>query len=392
MSYTLRGRLETRLATTLVPFLVACTLASALREWWPLELVGVMIGVGLALDATVYHRLLAYQPGWAAVPLGAVELGLTMALVRRLDIGAPPAPALWFFVGSWLLAQVAIQALLPLLRLDYTDAGGELGRPGAALAAAAPAALSAVLGIAWLVQPPVVRLAAGVHEGPLLLDEAQTLVGEPGAVVRGGIRVEADGVTIRDVTVSGGAIGIEVRDSEGVVLDGVRVGGASLDGINARRSSLTIRDCEVDSPTVAGAQGIDISFAVTLAPSLVERCEVRGGSEGIVSHLARVRLRENRVSGTRLRGIAVTEMSMGAVERNVVEDAVGVGIFCGDYSRCEISENSVSGTRADPSGNPTRAGQGIVAHYWAVAELDDNQLDRGPATFINGRLADIQHP
>ena len=392
MAFTLRGRLETRLAAALLPFLAACVLALVLREWWPVELAAAMTAVGLVLDIVVYHRLLAYQPGWAALALGALELGLTVALVRRLEIEAPLWPAIWFFVASWLVAQLLVHAALPLLRLDYTDDGGELGRPGLALAVGAPVAAAAVLGVAWIAQPPVVRLAAGVHEGPLVLDEEQTLVGEPGAVVRGGIRIEADGVTIRDVTVFGGEIGIEVRDSEDVVLDGVTVGGATMDGISARRSSLTIRDCDIDSPSVAGAQGIDISFASTQPPSLVEHCEIRGGSEGIVSHLAHVMFRENRVSGTRLRGIAVTEMSMGAVERNVVEDAVGVGIFCGDYSRCEIAENSVSGTRRDPSGNPTRAGHGIVAHYWAIAELDDNQLDRGAATFINGQLADIQHP
>jgi nitrous oxidase accessory protein NosD len=392
VSFTLKGRLETRLAASLVPFLVACGLALGLREWWPLQLAAVMVGAGLALDATLYHRLLPYQAGWAALPLGALELGLTMLLVRRLELEAPFWPAVWFFAASWLVAQAVAHAALPLLRLDYTDEGGELGRPGLALSVAAPAALLAVLGVAWVAQPPVVRLAAGVHEGPLVLDEAQTLIGEPGAVVRGGIRVEADDVTIRDVTVFGGAIGIEVRDSEDVVLDRVRVGGATMDGINARRSSLTIRDCEIDSPTLSGTQGIDISFASTQPPSLVERCDVRGGNEGIVSHLAHVMFRENRVSGTLLRGIAVTEMSMGMVEHNVVQDALGVGIFCGDYSRCEIRENSVTGTRNDPSGNPTRAGHGIVAHYWAIAELDDNQLDRGPAAFINAQLADIQDP
>ena len=392
MPFTLRGRVETRLAAALLPFLAACLVALALSEWWPVELAATMIAVGLVLDATVYHRFLVYQPGWATLPLGALELVVVMLVVRRLGIDAPLWPAVWFFVASWLVAQLLVHAALPLLRLRYTDDGGELGRPGLALSAAAPAALAAVLGVAWLAQPPVVRLAAGVHEGPLVLDKKQTLVGAPGAVVRGGIRIEADGVTIRNVTVFGGEIGIEVRDSEDVVLDGVTVGGATMDGISARRSSLTIRDCRVDSPAVAGAQGIDISFASTLPPSLVERCVVRGGSEGIVSHLAHVMFRENRVSGTRLRGIAVTEMSMGAVERNVVQDAVGVGIFCGDYSRCEIAENSVTGTRSDPSGNPTRAGHGIVAHYWAIAELDDNQLDRGAATFINGQLADIQQP
>ena len=68
MSYTLRGRLESRLAAALLPFLAACGLAAILGDWWPLQLAAAMIGVGLALDSTVLHRLLPYQPGWAALP------------------------------------------------------------------------------------------------------------------------------------------------------------------------------------------------------------------------------------------------------------------------------------------------------------------------------------
>ena len=50
MSYTLRGRLETRLAAALLPFLVAAVLAPILHKWWPLELAGLMLAIGLALD------------------------------------------------------------------------------------------------------------------------------------------------------------------------------------------------------------------------------------------------------------------------------------------------------------------------------------------------------
>ena len=71
MSYTLRGRLETRLAAALLPFLVAAVLSPILHKWWPLELAGLMLGIGLALDAAVYHRLLPYQPGWAGAPARA---------------------------------------------------------------------------------------------------------------------------------------------------------------------------------------------------------------------------------------------------------------------------------------------------------------------------------
>ncbi len=386
MSYTLRGRIETRLAAALLPVLAAALLSPLLHKWWPLELAGLMLAIGLALDALVYHQLLPYQPGWAALPLGLAELAATMGAARLLELGAPLRPALALFATSWLLAQVLAHAGLPLLRLTWPEDGGELGRAGLGLSAAAPVALAAVLGVAWGVEPPTVRLAAGVHQGPLVLDHAQTLVGDPGTIVRGGIVVTADDVTLRDLTVQGGEYGIEVRDAESVELDGVVVEGAALDGINARQSELDIHDCEIRSLPGAATQGIDISFASRLPASIVEDCLVVGGSEGIVSHMANVMVRDNLVRSTELRGIAVTEMSMGHVEDNLVEDALGVGIFCGDYSHCSIEDNRVTGMRADPSGNPTRSGLGLVAHYGAIATVEGNTLERPPASFIGARI------
>lgn len=384
MSYTLRGRLESRLAAALLPFLVAVTLAPLLHAWWPIELVGLMTGIGVLLDVAVYHRRLPYQPGWAALPLGLLELGATMGLAFLLDLNAPLAPALALFAAAWLLAQLLGHAGLPLLRLTYSEDGGELGRAGRGLSALAVAAVLVVAGTAWSIRPPTIRLAAGVHEGPLVLDHPQRLVGEPGTVVRGGIVVTSDDVHVRDLTVFGGENGIEVRDSESVVLERVRIGGASMDGISARRSSVRISDCRIDTPRVAGAQGIDISFALAVPPSKVERCRVRGGAEGIVSHLATVVIRDNDVSRTSLRGIAVTEMSMGEVDENRVRDAVGVAIFCGDYSHCTITDNTVRGTTPDPSGNPTRNGFGILSYFGSVATVGGN--DTNAATFIDGRL------
>ena len=390
MSYTLRGRLESRLAAALLPFLVACVASIALGLWWPLELTGVMIGVGLALDAILYHRLLPYQPGWAALPLGLAELGVTIALVRLLGIEAPLEPALWFFAGSWLLAQLLAHAGLPLLRLTYAEDGGELGRSGLTLAAAAPLALAGVLGIAWLTLPPVVRLPAGTHEGPLVLDRPQRLVGDDGAIVRGGIVIRSDDVSVRNVTVLGGENGIDVDLADDIVLDGVRVLGSTMDGIHIRRSHVTIRDCAVASLASEYGQGIDISFSFDRDPSLVENCEIDGAWEGIVSHSSRLRLEDNTVRATTSRGIAVTEMSMGSVESNTVESARGVGIFCGDYSMCEIERNAVTGTRPDPTTHDAmRDGYAIQSHFYAHAEIEDNRLtdnthDHG--SFAEGRL------
>jgi hypothetical protein len=390
VSYTLRGRLETRLAAAVLPFLVAAILSPLLHKWWPLELVGLMTAIGLVLDTAVYHRLLPYQPGWAALPLGALELALTIGAARVLELNAPLYPALALFAGTWLLQQLLSHAALPLLRLTWTEDGGELGRPGVALTAAAPAALLLVLGTAWAVEPPTVILAAGVHQGPLVLDHAQTLVGRPGAVVRGGILITADDVTVRGLTVQGGEHGIEVDGAESVELEDVVVEGAELDGINVRRGQVEIRDCTIRSLPNAYVQGIDISFAFDLAPSLVERCTITGGLEGIVTHFARVLVRENRVSGTELRAITMTEMSMGTIEDNEVADALGVGIFCGDYSQCQIDDNSVSNVAPDRvSGDHTRQGVAIQAHFGAEAELDGNEVLRSPggvAAFVDATI------
>jgi parallel beta-helix repeat protein len=172
----------------------------------------------------------------------------------------------------------------------------------------------------------------------------------------------------------GGENGIEVDGAENVVLERVRVAGSQLDGIHVRRGQVTIRDCIVQ---LAGPyrQGIDISFAFDLGESIVEGCTIVGGQEGIVGNSARVMIRDNLVTKTTLRGISVNEMSMGSVEGNTVEDTLGVGIFCSDYSHCLISSNSIAHTRADrASGDGMRMGYAIVAHFRAKATLDENEL------------------
>ena len=390
MSYTLRGRIESRLAPVLFTLALALALAAAERSWWPLQLAALMAGVGLALDVLVYHPVLDYQPGWLALPLGAVELGLTMLVALGLGIGAPLAPAVALFAAGWLAAQVLGHAVLPLARLTYAQDGGELGRAGVVLAAAVVAVLSGAAGTAYAMRPPVVHLGAGVHRGPLVIDERETLVGESGAVVRGGIVVRASGVTIRNVAVVGGANGIEVDEARNVLLDGVFVSGAQLDGIHVRHSSVEIRNCNVDSGENPWGQGIDISFSYDLPPSMVKGCTITGGREGIVTHSVQAMLVGNHVRRTQLRGITVTEMSMGMVEHNDVHDALGIGIYCGDRSMCEIEHNVVSHTRADhASGDASRMGYAIEAWWESEADLKDNVLvgnPQGAGSFSSSRI------
>ncbi|HZT54028.1 MAG TPA: hypothetical protein VE995_06575, partial [Gaiellaceae bacterium] len=226
MSYTLRGRVESRLAALLPLLLGCCAATGVLHEWWPVELCALMAAVGLALDVELWHRLLPYQPAWAAVPLGLAELGGLMAIVAGAGLHVPLRPALVLFGAGWLVSFALAQAGFPLLRLGYAEEGGELGRAGVAAAAAVALTLAGAAATVVVRLPPVVHLRAGVHRGPLVIRRREILQGAPGAVVRGGIVVAHDDVQIRDVTVVGGTNGITVDGVRGTVLDGVTVEGA----------------------------------------------------------------------------------------------------------------------------------------------------------------------
>ena len=391
MSYTLRGRIESRLAALLPVVAAACVLTAVLHRWWPVQAVGLMAAVGLALDVLAYDRLLRYQPAWAALPFGAVELGVLLGLMRVLGVMAPLWQALALFGSGWLLAQIFGQAGFPLLRLGYAEEGGELGRVGLVAALAVVLALAGAGATAYAGRAPVVRLDAGVHRGPLVITRREILVGEPGAVVRGGIVVRANDVTIRNVAVVGGENGITVDSVHGTVLDGVSVSGAKLDGIHVRAAGIMIKNCNVDMHGNPLGQGIDIGYNMNMGMSMVEGCTVVGGMEGITTHSSMTDIVHDRVSGTEQQGISVTEMSMGTVMDSEVSGALGIGIYCNDRSMCMIEHNTVVGTRPDiASGNPTRRGFGILASFQSEADLRGNQIRSNPipmGAVINSQIA-----
>lgn len=379
MSYTLRGRAETRLAALLPVLLGACAFAAAVHRWWPVELVALMASVGLFLDLEVWHRLLPYQPGWATVPLGAAELGALTAIVYGFRLQVPLLPSLALFAAGWLVMVVLAQVGFPLLRLGYAEDGGELGRIGVVAAVGILLALAGSAATYVVRLPPVVHLSAGVHRGPIVITRREVLQGEPGAVVRGGIVVAHDGVRIENVTVVGGENGITVDGVRGTVLDGVTVQGARLDGIHVRLAGVVIRNCTIDMLGNRLGQAIDISFNMGLGTSMVEGCTVVGGQDGITTHSSATVIMGNRISRTTGKAISVDEMSMGMASRNTVRDALGVGLYCGDRSMCMFDHNTVLETRPDlRSGLRNRRGFGVLADFQSEADLWRNTLGSNP--------------
>jgi hypothetical protein len=366
-----------------VSILVAIvTLAVAYRLWRPEWrraapwAVGA-IGVGILIQS--YHAVehVAKLHQWFMNGHHSPTPGI---LGRGLQ---PPEPSSFSLIELHFILNTAVFICIVA---GYFGLGfGRRGWPLSRRLGTAPAAalvsllIAAPVAGAWATRTPTVVLPAGIHRGPLVIDEKQALVGEPGAVVRGGILITADGVTIRGITVEAGNHGIEVDGAKQVLLEDVHVRGAILDGINVRRGQVRIENCSVSDFRGEFGQGIDISFTADLPPSVIERCEVNGGQEGIYANSVNALIRENLVRGAGLRGITVTEMSMATVESNDVEGALGIGIFCSDYSHCEIHENAVRATRPDHSSSDgMRAGYAIVSHYWSHATLRDNEISDNP--------------
>ena len=130
MSYSLSGRIQSRLASSLATFFVALLLARYLDMVWPLQVAGLMLVVGLVLDCAVYHRTFSYQPGWTALPLGLAEFGIVYTIAYALSLRARPIQGIGLFALAWLLNQILTQAVFPRLSLSWPEDGGRFGLLG----------------------------------------------------------------------------------------------------------------------------------------------------------------------------------------------------------------------------------------------------------------------
>ena len=200
-------------------------------------------------------------------------------------------------------------------------------------------------------------LSAGVHAGPVTLDRALTLRGEPGAVLDGGhagsvVTVTAPGVTVRDLAIRGsgsdraamdagvnllkGATGAVVEDNTLLGnLHGVRIQGAP--------------DATVRGNTITGRTGRQSEagngVSVWNAPgALVEGNAIRLGRDGIFSNASKHDVfRGNRMEKTRF-AIHYMYTNDSVIEDNVsIDNTVGYAIMFSD--RLKISGNVSDGDR-----------------------------------------------
>ncbi len=129
MCPTTLGRIHTRVATlAFLPALLGLLLWATTARSDYLELLGILLLLGVALDVFVYSWAIKYQPPWMTFVLGLVELGLLYAIARALDIHLTALEAIGFYWTAWLLAIGTKIVLLPIVSLTYLESAGEFRR------------------------------------------------------------------------------------------------------------------------------------------------------------------------------------------------------------------------------------------------------------------------
>src|SRR5262245_636862 len=117
MCPTVIGRIETRVATLILPALLATLISLAHGdEGWSV-VIGRCLLLGVTLDVCVYQFVIRWQPPWLTGALAVYEFVLLYLIVKTLDPGQPgfgepdalPGTADWHPIFLyWLTWTIAI--------------------------------------------------------------------------------------------------------------------------------------------------------------------------------------------------------------------------------------------------------------------------------------------
>jgi nitrous oxidase accessory protein len=200
-------------------------------------------------------------------------------------------------------------------------------------------------------------LGAGVHAGPVTLDRALTLRGEPGAVLDGGnegsvVTVTAPGVTVARLTIRGSGSDRTAMDS-GIVLTKGAKGGLvernafldNLHGVHLHGSpDATVRGNAITGRTGRQADSGNGIMIWNAPGALIENNDVRFGRDGIFVRVSKHDVfRGNRFEKTRF-AIHYMYTSDSVIENNVsIDNTVGYAIMFSD--RLKIIGNVSDGDR-----------------------------------------------
>jgi len=225
-----------------------------------------------------------------------------------------------------------------------------------------------------------IRVPAGEHVGPLGIDRPVTLLGEPGAVIRGGGKGDVIRITAPDVTVRGLAIrgtgtsldrenagitvladrarieenvledvlfGVYLKNAADCVIRGNRIHGMDLD-LARRGDGIRIwysDRCAIEDNEVTASRDVVIWFSTDV---LIRNNTVRNGRYGLhFMYSDGNRIEDNRLEGNSVGAFLMYSRNLH-LERNVFlanRGPSGYGIGLKDMDGVEVRDNRFLGNR-----------------------------------------------
>jgi len=257
--------------------------------------------------------------------------------------------------------------------------GGVLVQPGEDLQAVVAAATPG----------SVVKLAAGEHPGPVVIDKPLVLWGPREAVLRGGegstLRVRTNGARVAGLTIAGSGQRFDLMDGgvhlqgDDLVLEGVTVRDA-LFGIlvekckRARVHGNTVIDAGIPA---MGLRGDGIRLWETNDSEVLDN-DVTDSRDMVVWYSSRNRLARNRVTGSRYGTHFMYSHENVVEDSEYVGDEVGVFVM---YSRDIVLRRNLlakSGGAAGIGIGLKEAGNLTIEDNWLLANTTGLYVDASP--------------
>jgi len=237
-------------------------------------------------------------------------------------------------------------------------------------------------------KPIVINLRGTCREFVTITRDNVTLRGDPAAELLAPAQnadlviIEAQGVTLDSLTLTGGRYGVRNNQSFSLIISHCVIQGTSSDGVrgfvgDARLMSTTVRD--------AGGAGVYLSRGASAGISEDSHIVGNAGPGILADRNSTIVVSDSEISGNGSNGVQLQNGSYGSVSGSAVErngtdsNRPGAGIAVSEAHAGMLNNNTIQYNRED----------GVLLTAGGIATIDDNTIAENGVHGVNAYLGSL---